>query len=116
MVVVNHIFKMKKIKREEIRDLNFIEIIKKESNNNHEIIQDNNGVLYWKPDENLCAEIEGKNINDTISNFLSKGLNKNSEEYRKFYRDIGYSLFGYWEIFYCNANNPICNNYRKNSK
>ena len=107
---------MKKIKREEIRDLNFIEIMKKENHHNHEIIQNKEGELYWKPDENLCAEIEGININNNIFNFLSKGLNKNSEEYRKFYRDMGYSLFGYWEIFYCKANNPICNNYRKNSK
>ena len=107
---------MKKIKREEIKDLNFIEIIKRENHHNHEIIQDKKGKLYWKHDENLCAEIEGKNINVNIFNFLSKGLDKNSEEYRKFYRDIGYSLFGYWEIFYCKANNPISNNYRKNSK
>ena len=107
---------MKKIKREEIKDLDFIDIMEKESHHDHEVIQDNKGMLYWKPDENLCAEIEVKNINDNIFNFHSKGLNKNSEEYRKFYRDMGYSLFGYWEIFYCKANNPICNNYRKNSK
>ena len=104
---------MKKINREDVTDLDFIKIIKKENHHNHEIIQDEEGRLFWKPDMNLCTEIEGKNINDYIYNFLSKGLDKNSEEYRKFYRDIGYSLFGYWEIFYCNANNPICNNYKK---
>jgi len=64
---------MKKIKREEIRDLNFIEIMKKENHHNHEIIQNKEGELYWKPDENLCAEIEGININNNIFNFLSKG-------------------------------------------
>ena len=104
------------MKREEIKDLDFINIMEKENHHDHEIIQNNKGILYWKPDENLCAEIEGKNINDYIYNFLSKSLDKNSEEYRKFYRDMGYSLFKYWEIFYCKANNPICNNYRKNSK
>ena len=107
---------MKNIKREEIKDLNFIKIIKKESHHNHEIIQDEEGILYWKPDENLCAEIEGKNINDNIFYFHSNGLDKNSEEYRKFYRDMGYSLLGYWNIFYCKTNNPICTNYRKNCK
>ena len=55
---------MKKIEREEIKDLDFIKIIKKENHHNHEIIQDEEGRLFWKPDENLCAEIEGKNIND----------------------------------------------------
>ena len=107
---------MKNIKREEIKDLNFIKIIKKESHHNHEIIQDEEGILYWKPDQNLCAEIEGKNINDNIFYFHSNGLDKNSEEYRKFYRDMGYSLLGYWNIFYCKTNNPICTNYRKNCK
>ena len=107
---------MKNIKREEIKDLDFIEIMKKESHHSHEIIQDNKGILYWKPDENLCAEIEGKNINDNIFYFHSNGLDKNSEEYRKFYRDMGYSLLGYWNIFYCKTNNPICTNYRKNCK
>jgi hypothetical protein len=107
---------MKNIKREEIKDLNFIKIIKKESHHNHGIIQDEEGILYWKPDENLCAEIEGKNINDNIFYFHSNGLDKNSEEYRKFYRDMGYSLLGYWNIFYCKTNNPICTNYRKNCK
>ena len=107
---------MKKIKREEIKDLNFIEIIKRENHHNHEIIQDEEGILYWKPDENLCAEIEGKNINDNIFYFHSNGLDKNSEEYRKFFRDMGYSLLGYWNIFYCKTNNPICTNYRKNCK
>ena len=107
---------MKNIKREEIKDLNFIKIIKKESHHNHEIIQDEEGILYWKPDQNLCAEIEGKNINDNIIYFHSNGLDKNSEEYRKFYRDMGYSLLGYWNIFYCKTNNPICTNYRKNCK
>ena len=105
---------MKKINREEITDLNFIEIMKKESHHNHEIILDKEGDLFWKPDENLCAKIEGENINDYIFDFNSNGLNKNSEEYRKFYRDMGYSLLGYWMIFYCKANNPICKDYRKN--
>jgi hypothetical protein len=107
--------KMKKINREEIKDLDFIEIMKKENHHNHEILQDMEGKLYWRQDDNISAEIEGKNINNNISNLLSKGLNKNSEEYRRFYRDIGYSLFGYWEIFYCKANNPICNEYKNTS-
>jgi len=107
---------MKKINREDVTDLDFIKIIKKENHHKHEIIQDEDGRLFWKPDENLCAEIEGKNINDNIFYFHSNGLDKNSEEYRKFYRDMGYSLLGYWNIFYCKINNPICNNYKKNSK
>ena len=37
---------------------------------------------------------------------------KNSEEWRKLYRDIGYSLYGYWEIFYWDMNNEDAADYR----
>jgi len=37
--------------------------------------------------------------------FLERGVTKNDEEWRDAYRKIGYSLSGYWEVFYWNANN-----------
>ena len=36
----------------------------------------------------------------------------NSEMWRKLYRDLGYSLFGYWEIFYWEANNEKAAEYK----
>jgi hypothetical protein len=44
------------------------------------------------------------------------GYDKNSEVYRKLYRDIGYSLEGYWEIFYWEVNNPIASEYKHKVK
>jgi hypothetical protein len=47
---------------------------------------------------------------------IYRGLDKNCDEYRKVYRDIGYSLDGYWEIFYWEVNNPISREYIPNEK
>jgi hypothetical protein len=44
------------------------------------------------------------------------GLNKNSEEVRKLYRDMGYSLSGYWEIFFWEVNNEDAPLYRKGKR
>jgi hypothetical protein len=51
-------------------------------------------------------------LNNIVALFYSIGLTKNSEEWRKLYRDIGYSLDGYWEIFYCEMNNKDAADYR----
>jgi hypothetical protein len=40
-----------------------------------------------------------------------KGYTKNSEIYRKLYRDMGYSLSGYWEVFYWDVNNEKVDEY-----
>jgi hypothetical protein len=60
--------------------------------------------------------MNGMNFNKVIEEFLYRGLDKNSDEYRKVYRDIGYSLDGYWEIFYWEVNNPIASKYLPNEK
>lgn len=45
----------------------------------------------------------------TVANNSENG--KNSEVYRKLYRDMGYSLYGYWEI-----NNEDAGEYIPNTK
>jgi len=54
-------------------------------------------------------------MNNVVNFMYSIGLTKNSEEYRKLYRDIGYSLYGYWEIFYWEMNNEDASDYRADS-
>jgi hypothetical protein len=44
------------------------------------------------------------------------GLTKNSEEVRKLYHDMGYSLSGYWEIFCWEANNENARKYKPKKK
>lgn len=102
---------MEIVKREDIKVQDYIEIFEKEKHHNHEIIRDENGTLRWK--ENEVVESYRKNIslNDLCPLLTELGYGKNSEIYRKLYRDMGYSLSGYWEVFYWEMNNDDADDY-----
>jgi len=108
------IINMKTINRNEIEVEDYQEIFKKESHHTHEVIEDKNGIIRWK--ENKTAKVFLKNIslNDLCPLLSTLGYGKNSEVYRKLYRDIGYSLSGYWEIFYWDMNNDDADSYKPN--
>ena len=91
------------------------EIFDIEFHHNHEIIRDENGTVRWKGDPKLNEMItKTVNLNDLwYIMFFSMGLTKNSEEVRKLYRDMGYSLSGYWEIFFWEMNNFDAEAYSK---
>jgi hypothetical protein len=86
---------------------NYKEVLDREKHHNHELVMVN-GVIRWKENENLRSI----DINKVIEIFYELGYDKNSEVYRKFYRDLGYSLSGYWEVFYWEVNNEDQNEYR----
>jgi hypothetical protein len=96
---------MKTVSRDSIKDPLFIKILEREAHHDHEIVEDF-GILRWKPDPLIRELADRISLNDLIPLFMALGHDKNSELYRKFYRSIGYSLLGYWEIFYWEANNP----------
>lgn len=104
---------MKLIDRKDLEDNELYgEIIRKEAHHNHEIIDDD-GRPRWKSDPKVVELLdEMGGLNNIVRLFYSLGLTKNSEEWRKFYRDIGYSLYGYWEIFYWEMNNEDAADYR----
>lgn len=104
------------VSRDKIKEKEYRLILDTETHHDHEIIEDENGVLRWKPNLNVCKITERLSLNDIIPLFYYLGYGKNSEIYRKLYRDIGYSLFGYWEIFYWNVNNEEANEYKPNLK
>jgi hypothetical protein len=102
------------ISREEIKELNsdYRKMLEKESHHNHKIIMDDNGTYRWEADPKVNSMIDQLNLNTLWILFYKMGLNKNSEEVRKMYRDMGYSLYGYWEIFHWEVNNPDADLYR----
>jgi len=105
---------MKTIKRKDIDVPDYQEIFEKEAHHKHEIVEDDNGTLRWKQDEKVREILDKSvNLNDLWYLFHTMGMDKNSEHVRKLYRDMGYSLSGYWEIFYWEVNNSIAENYRK---
>lgn len=81
-------------------------IINTECHHDHVIIRDNNGVLRWKENKIIREFLDNcGGLNNVIPLLNNLGYDKNSEIYRKLYRDLGYSLFGYWEVFYWELNN-----------
>jgi hypothetical protein len=105
---------MRIVKRESLMDISdYKEMFEKESHHNHEIIMDNYGAIRWKEDKQVSARVEVLGLNEIIMEFHEKGINKNSEEYRELYRNMGYSLSGYYDVFYWEVNNPIAEEYRK---
>lgn len=96
---------MKTITRTEVRkaDKTYRDMLKTEKHHKHEIVDDN-GTYRWKENADVRKIIDEKiDLNELWRLFYSLGYNKNSEVVRKLYRDMGYSLFGYWEVFYWDA-------------
>lgn len=85
-------------------------IVETETHHDHEIVEVN-GVLRWKAQSTVELLTDICNLNDIVIALYSRGLDKNSEEHRKLYRDMGYSLRGYWEIFYWEMNNKDADQY-----
>ncbi len=70
-----------------------------ESRHDHEIVEVS-GVLRWKENPDVKVILQHLSFNHLCMLLDTLGYGKNSKVYRKLYRDIGYSLSGYWEIFY----------------
>jgi hypothetical protein len=107
---------METVTRESLMDVtDYKEIFDIEFHHNHEIIRDEHGTFRWKADPIIQKTIPGKiDLNDLwYIMFHSMGMTKNSEQVRKLYRDMGYSLSGYCEIFFWEANNEEASKYRK---
>lgn len=92
-----------------------LEIIDTERHHNHPIVLVN-GVLRWEENGGVRHMVEEIGLNKIIQLLNHMDIGKNSEFYRKLYRDIGISLFGYWEVFYWNWNNEECDDYKPNKK
>lgn len=85
-----------------------------EEHHNHEIIEDEQGTWRWKENKDVNKILKNMSLNDLCPLLYFLGYGKNSEVYRKLYRDMGYSLSGYWEIFYWEVNNDKADEYVPN--
>ena len=103
---------MKIINREDITVEEYREILDREFHHDHEIFQDENNLLRWTPNPRVQEYLKNISLNDLCPLLWSLGYGKNSEVYRKLYRDMGYSLWGYWEVFYWEANNEDAADYK----
>ncbi len=92
------------------------EMMKTESHHDHEIIIDSSGTIRWKEDPFIRQLTKDCSLNDICMGFHSNGNGKNTESYRELYRKMGYSLSGYWEVFYWDMNNEDADDYMQPKK
>ncbi|MDB4301964.1 hypothetical protein N9924_00205 [bacterium] len=104
---------MKTVSREEIKVEDYQNIFSKESHHDHEIIETDSGVLRWKKNPVVDFLVDFGDLNEIVRELHNDGHDKNSELYRQLYRDMGYSLSGYWEVFYWDWNNEEAEEYEK---
>jgi hypothetical protein len=88
---------MKNINRECLSEISdeYKKLLIREKHHNHKIVMIK-GEFKWKKNENL----KSIDTNEIIRLFNQLGYDEKSEVYKKFYRDLGYSLDDYWKIFY----------------
>ncbi len=102
------------VDRNKIKEAEYRLILDTETHHDHEIYTDESGNLRWRENETVVKLLEKISLNDLMPLFTELGYDKNSEPSRQLYRDMGYSLFGYWEIFYWEVNNPDADDYKPN--
>ncbi len=108
--------KEKVIKRDTITEDTYKEILDTETHHDHVIIKDEHGTIRWKANQRVRDLVDKIGLNDLVELLHYLGYGKNSEVYRKMYRNMGYSLYGYWEIFYWEVNNEDAADYKPPTK
>jgi len=103
---------MKFVDRKDITEEMYVEILKREPHD-HPIVKDEHGRLRWLENRSISDlfDLEILDLNKIVIGLYDKGFGKNSEEFRQLYRDLGYSLYGYWEVFYWDVNNEETDDY-----
>lgn len=91
------------------------EMLTAEPHHDHPILEVD-GKLYWKevPEIRKYISRDRLDLNDLWPLLDALGYGRNSETLRRMYRGMGYPLFGYWEIFHWEANNPLTDEYVPN--
>ncbi len=88
-----------------LRAEEYAEVMRGERYHNHLIIEDELGTYRWKQFPARKAEIMDYFGATDLNELFSNGADKNDPLVRELYRCMGYSIFGYWEVFYWEVNN-----------
>lgn len=101
---------MEVINRSELPE-DYTEMMETESHHTHAVVRVD-GVIRWEASAFVKSLLSRMSLNDLCPLLDEIGAGKNSEPYRKLYRDMGYSLSGYWEVFYWELNNEDAHLYK----
>lgn len=76
----------------------------------HRIVKDKHGTHRWEADPTIellfdTGALDLNKLHMELTSRYGHGYKKN-EQLRDLYRRSGYSIFGYWEVFHWEVNNP----------
>lgn len=71
----------------------------------HKLFVDGDGTIRWVPNEARKIEIMNHYGALDLNDLFRKGADKNDPKVRELYKCLGYSLSGFWEVFYWETNN-----------
>ena len=72
----------------------------------HELHVNEHGTLRWVANPEKEQEIMDEFGASDLNQLFARGADKNDPRIRDLYKCMGYSLFGFWEVFYWEVNNP----------
>jgi len=79
----------------------------------HELYVDKHNTIRWvknpEKEKEIMEEFGASDLNDLFGRCRA---DKNDPRIRELYKHKGYSLFGFWEIFYWRVNNPCACEYK----
>ena len=103
---------MKIVNRSDLSHIEeYLEIFEAEKHHTHRVVEID-GITRWEENEAINSLVDASGLNLIVRGLYENGYDKNSEVYRELYRNMGYSLSGYWEIFYWDLNNENAGDYR----
>ncbi|VAW58907.1 hypothetical protein MNBD_GAMMA08-1543 [hydrothermal vent metagenome] len=89
----------------------FAEVLASE-HGNHQLYINEHGMLRWEAYPEREAEIMERFGAHDINSLFAKGADKNDPLIRELYKCMGYSLSGFWEVFYWELNNEDAHKFR----
>jgi len=82
----------------------------------HELYVNEHGTIRWVADPEKEQEMMDMFGARDLNDLFMKGADKNDPRIRELYKHIGYSLYGFWEIFYWETNNELAYQYQGRNK
>ena len=85
----------------------------------HKIIEDEHGTYRWEANQMVRRLVDSPSFDLNLywtDKLQENPKAKNDPEVRKLYRDMGYSIFGYWEVFYWDVNNEYADEWDPNKE
>jgi len=109
-IVKNDKTSSKYVDRKNIDTTDCYSFLNIETHHNHKIVMVDK-VYRWEENKEVRKAINDLDLCKLWNIIYDIGLNRNSELPKSIYRDMGYSLHGYWELFYSDINNEDFKDY-----